>query len=199
MSRIVKGIVLGGAAAAAASYSVAPTFAPGAMLWAANMGMLAGGLLGSSAACIRVATHHSDYETRHVAAMGATFAGLFGLLASAFAAVTAFDTNDDATYLALKKATSEIYGENFEGAREGSSIPLRPALLGGQPVPMVARFASDPEGSLYSGSSTLQFRICAKFNVAYAATPDKKEYEYEICNMRPLTQAEIGRIIPSFK
>ena len=199
MSTIVNGIVLGGAAAAAASYSVSPVFAPGALLWAANLGMFAGGLLGSAAACIHVARTSRDYDTRQAASMGAVMSGMVGALVSAFVAVSALDTNEDATYEALKKTVTEIYGQDFKGAAEGRTIPLRPALLGGESTPMIATFTSDPQGSLYTGSSIMQFRVCAQFNVAYAATPDKKEFEYEICNMRPLTQQEIGRIIPSFR
>ena len=199
VSRILSGVVIGGAFNAAAAYMVTPVFAPGALLWAANIGMIAGGLFGCTAACIRVASNSRSYDTRHGAAMGAAVTATIGMFTSAFAIVTALHTNNDAASAALQKAVSEIYGQEFEGAREGRTIPLSPQLLGGNVPPMIATFASDPQGSLYTASSTLHFRVCAKFNVAYAATPDKKEYEYEICNVRPLTQAEIGRIIPSFK
>lgn len=199
MSRIFNGIALGGVAAAAAAYSVSPVFAPGALLWAANMGMFAGGLLGSAAACIHVARTSRNYDARHSASMGAVLLGMIGTMVSVFVGVSAFDTNEDATYDALRKTVTEIYGEDFKGAAAGRIIPLRPALMGGEATPMIATFANDPQGSLYTGSSTMQFRVCAQFNVAYAATPDKTEYEYEICNARPLTQQEIGRIIPSFR
>ena len=200
MSKILTGAVIGGAFNAAAAYMVSPVFAPGALLWAGNLGMVMGGLFGAGVACIHAAGSHRDYDTRHAAAMGAALSIVAGLFASAFALISAFSTNDDVVYDALDKAVTEIYGDEFKGAREGRTVPLRPALLGADnALPMIATFANDPQASLHTGSSVLNVRICAKFNVAYAATPGEKAYEYEICRMRPLTNDEIGRIIPSIR
>lgn len=196
--QIFTGAAAGAALTTGVSYLATPVYAPGVMMWAANMGLISGALGGLGVGCAIGSMNARSGNQREAYGLGMALSMVSFIFMSGFTLVdTLFsiapDVGDE-----LKEKTIALYGEDFTGAEEGDVVMFDVAVFGDQKEPVIATIKEEPTAKIQTGNGTLQFEVCTTFDVALKNAPEHEIQEHTVCNIRDLTQREIQRIVPTF-
>ena len=195
--QILTGAAAGAAVTAGISYLATPVYAPGVMMWAANMGLISGALGGVGVGCMTGGMNARSSSQREAYGLGAVMSLVGFLFVGTFSLVDTLFSIEPDIEGELEKKVIAIYGEDFSGARDGDVVKFEVPIFGEQTESATATFNDMPVGEIYTGSSTLQFKVCASLDVELDNAQEDVQ-QYSICNERPLTKKEIQRIVPSF-